>query len=113
MKKVLALVTVVSLLIPSAALASPSDESSKTTTPTLNLKAQGIQAAADHARLTAAEQPARHVAAAPSIPTPAARQNGKKSFWKSPWPYVIIGAAVVVGVLIASGGYGDDGGSGY
>ena len=112
MKKVLALVTVVSLLIPSAAFANPSDESSKTTTPTLNLKAQGIQAAADHARLTAAEQPARDVTIA-STPAPASRQNGKKSFWKTPWPYVIIGAAVVVGVLIASGGYGDDGGSGY
>lgn len=113
MKKVLALVTVVSLLIPSAAFANPSDESSKTTTPTLNLKAQGIQAAADHARLTAAEKPARDVAVASSTPAPASRQNGKKSFWKTPWPYVIIGAAVVVGVLIASGGYGDGDGSGY
>lgn len=112
MKKVLALVTVVSLLIPSAAFASSSDESSKTTTPTLNLKAQGIQAAADHARLTAADRPARDVAVS-STPAPASRQNGKKSFWKTPWPYVIIGAAVVVGVLIASGGYGDGEGSGY
>lgn len=114
MKKVLALVTVVSLLIPSAAFASPSDESSKTTTPTLNLKAQGIQAAADHARLTAAEKPARDVAAASSTPTtPTPAQNGKKSFWKTPWPYVIIGAVAVVVVVAAKGGYGNGEGSGY
>ena len=114
MKRVLALVTVLSLLIPSTALASPADESTKNTTPTLNLKAQGIQAAADHVRLTAAEKPARDGAVASSTParTPAPRQNGK-SFWKTPWPYVIIGAVVVVAVVAASGGYGDGDGSGY
>jgi hypothetical protein len=111
MKAVIALVTVLSLLVPSVALASPADESSKPTTPTLNLKAQGIQAAAAEARLTAAERPAREVAVAPA--TASAKQNGKKSFWKTPWPYVIIGAAVAIGVLVASGGYGDGEGSGY
>ena len=109
MKRVLVLVTVLSLLIPSAALASPADESSKTNTPTLNLKAQGIQAAAIHARATA-EKPARDITAAPSTPAPA--QNGR-SFWKTPWPYVIIGAAVVVAVIAAKGGYGNGEGSGY
>jgi hypothetical protein len=113
MKRVLALVTVLSLLIPSAAFANPADESTKTTTttPTLNLKAQGIQAAADHARMTAADTPGREATIARSAP--ASRQNGKKSFWKTPWPYVIIGAAVAIGVLVASGGYGDGEGSGY
>jgi hypothetical protein len=113
MKRVLALVTVLSLLIPSTALASPADESTKNTTPTLNLKAQGIQAATDHARLDAAAKPARDAAVAPTTPTRTPAQNGKKSFWKTPWPYVIIGAVVVVAVVAASGGYGDGEGSGY
>ena len=44
---------------------------------------------------------------------PVARQNGgKKSFWKSPWPYVIAGA-VIAGVIIATKGYDDNGSSGY
>ena len=111
MKKVLALVTVLSLLIPSVALASPADESSKTPTLASTLKAQGMQAAAEHARLTATAKPARDLKAAPSTPAPA--QNGR-SFWKTPWPYVIIGAAVVVGVIAAKGGYGNGGdGDGY
>ena len=33
----------------------------------------------------------------------------KKSFWKSPWPYVIIGGAIAVGAIIAMSGDG----SGY
>jgi hypothetical protein len=110
MKRVLVLVTALSLLIPSAALASSSDESSKNTAPALSLKAQGIQAAAAHARAVTAEQQARSIVVAPNTPAPA--QNGR-SFWKSPWPYVIIGAAVVVAVVAAKGGYGNGEGSGY
>jgi len=109
MKHVLVLVTVLSLLIPSAALASPSDESSKSTAPTSSLKAQGMHAAAVHARLTA-ESPARDIAAPRSTPAPA--QNGK-SFWKTPWPYAIIGAVAVVAVIAAKGGYGGGDGAGY
>jgi hypothetical protein len=53
---------------------------------------------------------------APAVWTPAPRmnlsamaalaQNGKssKSFWKTPWPYVIAGA-VAVGVVVARRGY--------
>ena len=111
MKRVLALVTVLSLLIPSVAIASPADESSKTPTLASTLKAQGMQAAAEHARLTAAATPARDRTAAPSTPAPA--QNGRRSFWKTPWPYVIIGAVVVVAVIAAKGGYGNGEGSGY
>jgi hypothetical protein len=111
MKRVLVLVTALSLLIPSVALASPADETTNPATPTLNLKAQGIQAAAEQARLTAAEKPARNLATAPATPTPT--QNGKKSFWKTPWPYVIIGAVAVVAIVAAKGGYGDGDGSGY
>jgi hypothetical protein len=35
-----------------------------------------------------------------------------KSFFKSPWPYVIIGAVIAV-VVVVSQGYDDDGGGGY
>jgi hypothetical protein len=32
----------------------------------------------------------------------------KKSFWKTPWPYVIIGgAAAIAGIVIATSGNGD------
>ena len=31
--------------------------------------------------------------------TPAAIPQGGRSFWKSPWPYVIAGAAVVIVVV--------------
>jgi hypothetical protein len=47
--------------------------------------------AAPAAKVTLARVPARTPASVP--------QNGR-SFWKSPWPYVIVGAAAVV-VLIA------------
>jgi hypothetical protein len=44
---------------------------------------------------------------------PIAKQNGgKKSFWKSPWPYVIAGA-VIAGVIIATKGYDDSPSGGY
>jgi hypothetical protein len=43
----------------------------------------------------------------------ASPQTQKKSFWRSPWPYVIIGAvAVAVIVARASGGSSSSGGSG-
>jgi hypothetical protein len=43
---------------------------------------------------------------------PIKKQNGgKKSFWKSPWPYVIAGV-VIAGIVIATKGY-DDNPSGY
>lgn len=37
--------------------------------------------------------------------SPLPRQEPKKSFWRTPWPYVIAGA-VVVGVVVASRGEG-------
>ena len=37
-----------------------------------------------------------------SAPRPARQTTTKKSFWKTPWPYVIIGGAVAAGVIIAS-----------
>ena len=38
-----------------------------------------------------------------SAPLPARQATTtKKSFWKTPWPYVIIGGAVAAGVIIAS-----------
>lgn len=44
---------------------------------------------------------------------PIAKQNGaKKSFWKTPWPYVIAGA-VIAGVVIATKGYDDSSSGGY
>lgn len=44
---------------------------------------------------------------------PATQTQPKKSFWKSPWLWVAIGAAAVVIAVAASGGYSSDsGGSG-
>ena len=44
------------------------------------------------------------------VPARARQANpAKKSFWKSPWPYVIAAGVVVAGVLIATSGDG----SGY
>ena len=38
-----------------------------------------------------------------SAPMPPRQANPtKKSFWKTPWPYLIIGGAVAAGVIIAS-----------
>src|SRR5262249_33799329 len=34
--------------------------------------------------------------------TEAARTQGKRSVWKSPWPYVVIGAVVAVVVVVAN-----------
>lgn len=49
----------------------------------------------------------------PDVIAPIAKQNGgKKSFWKSPWPYVIAGA-VIAGVIIATKGYDDSPSGGY
>jgi hypothetical protein len=48
----------------------------------------------------------------PDAIAPIPKQNGKKSFWKSPWPYVIAGA-VIAGVIIATKGYDDSPSGGY
>jgi hypothetical protein len=49
------------------------------------------------------------VNAARQAPTP----TQKKSFWRSPWPYVIMGAAAVAVIVArANGAYGASGGSG-
>ena len=43
-----------------------------------------------------------------SAPMPARQATTtKKSFWKTPWPYVIAGGAIIAGVLIAKGGDGN------
>ena len=34
---------------------------------------------------------------------PRAPQSQGRSFWKTPWPYVIIGGVVAAGIIIASG----------
>jgi hypothetical protein len=63
-------------------------------------RAAGIEALvkADQARPLLAAVPAR----APQGTTT------KKSFWKTPWPYVIIGgAAAIAGIVIATSGNGD------
>src|SRR5688572_32901128 len=101
MKEVLALGLVLSLLIPSTALAAPADESTNTPASAPSLRAQAAKAAADEARSSISD-PARvnRTTLRPSTAT-APVQNGKKSFWKTPWPYVIIGAAVVVAVVAA------------
>jgi hypothetical protein len=67
-------------------------------------KAAGIEALvkaekADLSRPSRALVPARARQANPT----------KKSFWKSPWPYVIAAGVVIAGVLIATSGDG----SGY
>ena len=36
----------------------------------------------------------------PAVPAPRAPQT-KRSVWKSPWPYAVIGAALVAGLYIA------------
>jgi hypothetical protein len=47
----------------------------------------------------------------PSLATSLARApqatSTKKSFWKTPWPYVIAGGLVVAGVLIGKSGDGN------
>jgi hypothetical protein len=41
------------------------------------------------------------------VPARARQANpSKKSFWKSPWPYVIAAGVVIAGVLIATSGDG-------
>lgn len=40
-----------------------------------------------------------------------APQSTKRSFWKTPWPYVIAGAIIVIAVVASNGGVG--GGGGY
>lgn len=41
---------------------------------------------------------------------PGAQAQAKKSFWKSPWLWVAVGAAAVVIVVAASGGYSSNSG---
>jgi hypothetical protein len=62
-------------------------------------KAAGIQALVKAEADTATTRLARVTAA---VPVPQATTS-KKSFWKTPWPYVIIGGAIAAGVLIANG----------
>jgi len=63
--------------------------------------------------LPAAPAPAKKVdftRVAPAVttaPAPAPQSTGKKNFWKTPWPYVIVvGAAALVVVAVKSGAAG-------
>ena len=44
---------------------------------------------------------------------PVKAQNGKKPFFKTPWPYVIIGAVAVVVAIALSGGSSSTNGGPY
>jgi hypothetical protein len=52
--------------------------------------------------------------AATATPAPqASPQTERKSFWKTPWPYVIAGAVAVAAIIArANGAYGTSGGTG-
>jgi len=66
-------------------------------------KAAGIDTmAAAHARATVKKD---------SRTEGAIQSNGKRSFWKTPWPYVIAGVVVAGAIIIASNSGGS--GSGY
>jgi hypothetical protein len=84
-----------------AARLAAAGESAAKPTFDFSARAAGIEAMvkADLARPSLAMVPARARQANPS----------KKSFWKSPWPYVIAAGVVIAGVLIATSGDG----SGY
>jgi hypothetical protein len=110
MKRILTAALVLSLLGVTPAFAagpgasSPS-ASAKTVTVDSLVKSAGLdQIVADQSRTMA-----RRDLFAASIAAPRAPQQ-KKSFWKTPWPYVIIGGVVAAGVIIATSG---GSGSGY
>jgi len=63
--------------------------------------AEVAKISAASARPAATIRAARPIAA---VPAPAARAQtaGKRSFWKSPWPYVIVGAVAVIAIVATS-----------
>jgi hypothetical protein len=108
MVRVVALFVAVMFLLASPAFAQSFKSTSTQTQPpavklNLSAKAAGIDAIA-----AAAVRDAGKLAPRPASSMPSA---AKRSFWKGPWPYVMIGAAVAIGLAIAYSG--DGSGSGY
>jgi hypothetical protein len=104
MVRVVALFVTVMFALSSPAFAQSFKSTSPQTQPSavkLNLSARA--AGLDTIAAAAVRDAGKHELR-PATATPSA---GKKSFWKGPWPYVLIGAAVAVGLAIAySGGSG-------
>ena len=102
MVRVVALFVAVTLFLASPAFAQSFKSTSSHTQPPsaridLSARAAGIDA------MTAAPDAVKKAAVAPAA---APRTQIKKSFWKTPWPY-IIGVAVIAIVAVAYSGDGD------
>lgn len=114
MKRILVVALVLSLLgVTPAFAAGPGASvpagSAKAVTFKSLVKSAGIdQIVAEQSRTMAR----RDMFATNIAPPRAARAaQQKKSFWKTPWPYVIAGGAIAIGLIIAYSG--DGSGSGY
>ena len=108
--RVIAAIAAALLLVPSTAFAqserNATDKPSNTATARVDFSARaaGLDRIPDtDARVAKAERPARASERTPSNPP-----QTKRSFWKSPWPYVIVAAGV--GIALAVKYAGDGGG---
>jgi len=106
MKRLVSTVVVLGLLASaSPAFAASGSESKGSAAPVaatydFSAKAAGIEA------LVLKDQSAARQARALSVAPARQAAPAKKSFWKTPWPYLIAGGAIIAGVLIANKGDG-------
>ncbi len=108
MKRLICTLAGVLFFLPSSALAQSTGnpvtaDRSTTERPDFSAAAAGVElmAAAD-------VRPTPDAIRTPNAESRAPRQNSSRSFWRSPWPWVIGGGAVVV-VLVASRSKGEAG----
>ena len=107
MKRTLGIALVVSILGATPAFAAGPDPA-PVTSKTVTLGSLVKSADLDRIVADQSKAMARRDLFAASVAPRAPMQ--KKSFWKTPWPYVIIGGVVAAGVIIATSG---GSGSGY
>ena len=97
MVRVIALAVAITLFTATPGFAQSFSSSPGSTRPVPTQKLDLSAKAAGLEKITPAAAPA-----AVALPAPASRTpQTKRSSWKSPWPYAIIGAALVAGLYIA------------
>ena len=111
MKRTLGIVLVVSILGATPAFAAGPDPSPSSAAAPKSLTFNSLVKSAGLDQIVAdqSKSMARRDLFATTVAPRAAKQ--KKSFWKTPWPYVIAGGVIAAGLIIAYSG--DGSGNGY
>jgi hypothetical protein len=113
MKRVIAFVLLIMLVVTAPAFAADGDSSGAPPALARAVAAKhdfsaGAAGISRLAQETARKNDvARAVAVSPPAPTPApAQASGGKSFWGTPWPYVIAGGAILAIIVVAKNSEG-------